>query len=287
MVVEVYADLLFLINAGMDGLCFCLAGKLLHRRLSPGRVILGSLLGGLYAVLSLFWDTGQAVALIADLAVCLLICLPVFGGKGSGGWRRVLLSTGVYFLLSMVLGGVMTALYHLLNRAGIPALLPDGEDGLGAWLFLLLTVAGGAVSLWGGRLFRRTATRVPCTVTVTLQGKSTTLEGMVDTGNLLRDPVGGRLVICADGNRLSGILSPELAGALRGNASSLASLSPAEARTIRVIPAGTATGSGILYGFLPDRVIVASERKTAREVDAVVAVTALEGVQALVPSELM
>ncbi len=287
MTVEVYADLLFLINAGMDGLCFCLAGKLLHRKLSLGRVILGSLLGGLYGVLSLFPDTGQAVALLADLAVCILICLIAFGGKGSGGWRRILLSTGVYFLLSMVLGGVMTALYHLLNRAGIPALLPEGEDGLGAWLFLLLTVAGGAISLWGGRLFRRAVNRIPCTVTITLQGRSTTLEGMVDTGNLLRDPVGGRAVICVDGDGLETILPPELARALRGNAGSLASLSSDAGRRIRIIPAGTATGSGILYGFLPDTVTVTGKERVEREVDAVIAVTTLEGVQALVPSELM
>ncbi len=293
MVVEVYADLLFLINAGMDGLCFCLTGKLLHRKLSAGRVVLSSLLGGLYAVLSLFLSTGQAVALCTDLAVCVLICLVAFGGKGAGGWRRVLLSVGVYVLLSMVLGGVMTALYSLLNRAGIPSLLPEGEDGLGSWLFLLLTVVGGTVSLWGGRLFRRAATRVPCAVTVTLRGKSVTLAGMVDTGNLLRDPVGGRAVICADGDGLGELLSPELARALRGDRDSLASLSPDEGRRVRVIPAGTATGGGILYGFLPDTVTVTGQGTPAREVDAVIAViavaekTAREGVQALVPSDLI
>ena len=280
MEVEVYADLLFLINAGMDGLCFCLSGKLLHRKLALWRVLAGSALGGLYAVVSLLPDTGQAAALLADLLVCVLMCLAVFSGRGAGGWRRVALSTGVYFLLSMVLGGIMTALYHLLNRAGIPALLPEGEDGIGAWLFLFL-------ALRGGRLFRREAARIPCLVSVTLQGHTATLEGMVDTGNLLRDPVSGRLVICAESSRLVGILSPEMACALQGDGSCLASLSPSDGRRIRVIPAGTATGTGILYGFLPDTISVTVEGKPAREVDAVVAVTVLDGMQALVPSELI
>ena len=287
MEVEVYADLLFLINAGMDGLCFCLSGKLLHRKLALWRVLAGSALGGLYAVVSLLMNTGQVVALMADLLVCVLMCLTVFSGRGAGGWRRVMLSAGVYFLLSMVLGGIMTALYHLLNRAGIPALLPEGEEGLGAWLFLLLAVAGGILSLRGGRLFRRESARIPCTVSVTLRGHTATLEGMVDTGNLLRDPVGGRAVVCAEGGGLVGILSPEMSRALRGDGHCLESLSPAEGRRIRVIPAGTATGTGILYGFLPDTVSVAVAGKPAREVDAVVAVTVLNGVQALVPSELI
>ena len=287
MEVEVYADLLFLINAGMDGLCFCLTGKLLHRKLSLWRVTAGSVLGGLYAVLSLFLNTGQAVVLAADLAICVFICLVAFGGKGNGGWKRMLSATGVYFLLSMVMGGVMTALYHLLNRAGIPALLPEGEDGLGAWLFLLLTVVGGIISLCGGRVFRRSATRVPCTVSITLDGRTTTLEGMVDTGNLLRDPVGGRTVICAEGDGLTNILSSEMARALGGDTACLSSLPLAEGRRIRIIPAGTATGSGLLYGFLPDTVTVAAEGKTPHQVDAVIAIATLENVQALVPYELI
>lgn len=287
MVVEVYADLLFLINAGMDGLCFCLTGKLLHRKLSLRRVLLGSLLGGVYAVLALLPDTGQATALCLDIGACLLMCALVFGGRGSGGWRRVLLAAGVYFLLSMVLGGIMTALYHLLNRAGLATRLPQGEDGPGSWLFLLLTAVGGVISLWGGRLFRRSATRLPCLVTVTLEGRSATLEGMVDTGNLLREPVGGRVVICADRRGLAGILSPGLMSALEGSPEGLASLSPSDARRVRVIPTGTATGSGLLYGFLPDAVTVTVEGQAGRQVDTVVAVTVLEDVQALVPSELL
>jgi hypothetical protein len=127
---------------------------------------------------------------------------------------------------------------------------------------------------------------MPCTVTVTLLGKSLSLEGMVDTGNLLRDPVGGRAVICADGESLGGLLSPALANFLRGDTGSSASLSPDEGRRVRIIPAGTATGSGVLYGFLPDTVTVAGEGKPPREVDAVVAVAVLEDVQVLVPSEL-
>ena len=287
MVVDVYADLLFLINAGMDGLCFCLTARLLHRRLTPWRVILGSVLGGVYAVVSLFLSTGQVTALLADLLACLLMCLLVFGGRGSGGGRRVLLSAGGYLFLSTVMGGIMTALYRLLNRAGIPDLLPEGSDGIGAWLFLFLTVAGGLISLRGGRFLRREATRIPCTVTVTLAGRTATLTGMVDTGNLLRDPIGGRAVICADRDCLRKILSPTLWEALGGDPHSLNALSPSEGRRIRIIPTGTATGSGILYGILPDTITIAKNDDAPREVDAVVAVTVLEEVQALVPNELI
>ncbi len=289
MEVEVYADLLFLINAGMDGLCFCLTGRLLHRKLSPWRVLLGAVIGGMYAVVALLPDLGHAMALLWDVGICLVMCAIVFAGKGSGG-GRFFLSTVVYFVLSMVLGGVMTALYNLLNRVGFAEFLPEGEDGLGTWLFALLALVGSGITLWGGRFFRRSATVRHCRVAVELEGHRVELEGMVDTGNLLRDPLSGRAVICAERQSLTAVLSPALADVLQ-NSNDITSLSaPTDARRLRLIPAGTATGNGILVGILPDRVEITytdKKREQLRVVDAVIAAADLNETQALVPSELM
>jgi hypothetical protein len=112
---------------------------------------------------------------------------------------------------------------------------------------------------------------------------------MVDSGNLLRDPMSGRVVICADGETLRDILSPPLAAVMTGKSPEAVGLSPADARRVRVIPAETATGEGLLYGFVPDHITLTDEGSNhVREIDAVLAVTAIptEGVDALVPAEL-
>lgn len=295
MEIEVYADLLFLINAGMDGLCLLLTGRLLHRKVRPWRGVIGAVLGGAYAVAALLLpDMGQAPSLLCDLAVCAAMCATVFGERRPRWVRGLLAAAAVYFTLSMALGGVMTALYHLLNRAGVAALLSElsggGGDGLGSWLFLLLMLIGGAVSLWGGRLLRRSRAVRICTVSVELDGKSAALRGMVDSGNLLRDPMGGRAVICAQETVLRKILSPSLAAVMGGKSPESVGLSPSDARRVRLIPAETATGEGLLYGFLPDRITITAEGDPpGREIDAVVAVTSIrtDGVEALIPAELV
>ena len=293
MEVEVYADLLFLINAGMDGLCLLLTGRLLHRKTRLRRMIPAVLLGGIYAVAALFPQVGMGVSLILDGIVCLAMCAMVFGGKEGGGIKGLLLSAGVYFLLSMALGGIMTALYHLLNRAGAADLLPfltEGSDGPTSWLFLLLALLGGCISLWGGRLTQRSKRVVLCTVTVVLEGKQVDLRGMVDSGNLLRDPMGGRVVICVKQDTITPILSPALGRVMAGIPPHRAILTPSESKRIRLIPTATATGNTLLYGFLPDRILLQTEGdRYGREVDAVVGVTHIhtEGVEALVPSDLI
>lgn len=287
--VEVYADLLFLINAGMDGLCLCMTGRLLHRRLSPWRVTVGAVLGGLYAVASLFFEGGQATALLLDLAVCLVLCALVFFQPKVSGIGRLPIIAAVYLLLSMTLGGIMTALFHFFNRVGFLSALPEGEDGVGAWLFALLAILGSIITMSGGRFFRRAHRACPCRVTVELEDRHLEMDGLVDTGNLLRDPLSGRLVICVDRRILAELLSPELARVMEDSGSA-SSLSPSDARRLRLIPAGGATGHAVLTGFVPDRIYITDthkEKERIREVDAVIASAELTKAQAVVPAELM
>ncbi len=296
MEVEVYADLLFLINAGMDGLCLTVTARLLHRRVRVGRWLAGTALGGVYAVLSLFLNTEQAVALGVDILVCLLLCAVVFGWRDGRGLRGLLAAAAVFTALSMLLGGVMTALFNLCNRLGLSDRLPGGGEGIGAWLFLVSGVVGSVIGLRGGRLCRRARSVRLCEVTVTVDGASLSVRGLVDSGNLLRDPAGGRAVICLSPGVADGILSPALRAVMASGGTDVSDLREvSDIRRLRLIPAGTATGGRILPGFRPDKVVLTPEGGRGREADAVIAVMAspvaagdgLDGVDALVPAELL
>lgn len=287
MTVEIYGDLLFLINMGMDALCLGLTGRILHRRLPRWRFWLASIFGGLYAVAALFLDVGQAWALTLDGAVCLGMCGLVFGGKRAGGFFG---ASGLYFLLSMALGGIMTALYYGLNRLGLDQWLPADEEGMGVWLFTLLALLATVLSLWGGKRFRRSSMIQVCNAEIWLGDSYVTLEGMVDTGNLLREPLSGRAVLCAEAKWLTPILSEEWREAMQKGITA-----PTDAlgrlRGLRLIPSSTAEGEGILVGFLPDRVYLRWQkngRSYSKEVDAVVAgVRHLQETQVLVPVDLL
>ncbi len=294
MEIEVYADLLFLINAGMDGLCLSLTARLLHRRPRVWRLLLGTAVGGIYAVLALFLDVNEWAALAVDIAVCLLMCAAVFGWRDGRGIRGLLGAAAVYTALSLVMGGVMTALFHLCNRMGLSDHLPDGGEGIGAWLFLISGVAGSILSLRGGRFVRRSETVRMCRVTVAVGDASLSVEGFVDSGNLLRDPTGGRPVICVTRDVADGLLSPELSAVMASGGTDMSALKdPADIRRVRLIPADTATGGGILPGFRPDKVTLTPEGGRERSVDAVIAVLAkppggaVGDTRALIPSALL
>ena len=295
METTVYADLLFLVNAGMDCLCLCMTARLLHRRLRIWRLLTGTVLGGIYAVVALLLPFGEAASLAADVAVCFVMCALTFGLREGHGWRGLIGATGLYTALSMLMGGVMTALFNLFNRAGVTEWRPSGGEGLGAWLFLVCSVVGSMVSMRGGRLWRRSGKIHLCDVKIEVAKQSVTLRGFVDSGNLLRDPAGGRAVICIGEKSAKKLLSSNLFAVMASGGTDVSRLrDPADIRRLRLIPAGTATGQDVLPAFRPDKITLTPDGEKSREVDAVIAVTKQSprgGVageaEALVPLELI
>ena len=182
---EVYADLLFLINFSMDFLCLYLTSRFLRRRMRLALITSAAIVGGIYSVVSLFLPFGKYELLLCDIAVCALICAIAFHSPDKA-ISQFIKEVFVYLLISMTLGGIMTALFNLLNRLNLP--LKQGGDSISSWLFLLLAIISGLTALGSGNILRRMSARRMLTVKIEFDKKSVTLHGMTDTGNVLRDP---------------------------------------------------------------------------------------------------
>ena len=291
---EVYADLLFLVNFSMDFLCFYLCARLLHRPLSLWRGMLASALGGVYAVAVLFLTVGRVPAFLIDALVCVALCAVAMASRREG-WRSLLRLSALYLLVSMVLGGVMTALFSQLNR--IPGVTDRvSEDGLSTWVFFGIALISAVLTALWGRCFRRTVGKTRVTVIVEQEGKRAELAGIVDSGNLLRDPISGKVVIPANAEQLRGVAPAKLlsiASAIRVS-EAVGELPEEMKRRVRLIPARGATGERLMVGWCPEHVYLRQDGETVeREVRALIAPTTLSSrrggteIAALVPSELM
>ena len=288
MTVEVYGDILFLINAGMDALCLLLTAKLLHIPQRMWRWMLASVCGGVYAVAVLWMDVAQPWGFVIDMSVCLLMCGLAFGRRGELG--RLCLYAVVYTAISMVMGGVMTALYQMLRRMGVAAWLPGGDDGISSLAFVLLAGLGGIFTHIWGRFFKKQQRTKSCVLTITMGERQVTLSAMVDSGNLLQDPMGGGLVIPVKTQATLPLLSPRLQDLLtRQEKFDDALWEIPEASRIRLIPTGTAMGQGILVALRPDIILLTPEGESPYAVKALIAPTPLPEApaDALIPLDLL
>ena len=251
---SVYIDLYFLVNVSMDFLCLMIAAVLLHRKAKQWRVLAASVLGGVYAVAALLLTWDGIFGIVLDTVAVVAMCLVAFG-KRKSSLLSVLRLPAVVWISSLVLGGIMTALFALLNRLDLPLDALQG-DGLSVWTFVLVSAVAGVLTVKSGRWFGLLGKAKCAEVEVTLFGNTAVLRAMVDTGNLLCDPISGKSVIVAELETLRPLLPPQLVHACESEDFSAYLKDHERAKRIRLIPAGTANGNSLLLAIVPDAVTV-------------------------------
>ena len=283
----VYGDLLFLINFSMDFLCFYISCMLLRRPLPLLRAVLASMIGGAYSVMALFLNVGGVAALTLDILCCLAMCGIVFLNKGSG-FGVAIKGSAVYFLASILLGGVMTALYSMLNRSEIFSGSPDAEDGISVWVFAILATLGGGASAFGGRLFRASARREDAALEISDGKNKVTLRALSDSGNLASDPISGRAVIVATLSSSEAVIPKEIYPVF-DDPSNIDSIPVSAASKIRLIPAGTVAGDKLLPAIKMKSIKI-KRGKREKDVDALIAFVkrdSFDGYDAVIPCDIL
>ena len=289
MIQDVYADILFLINFSMDYLCLYICAKIMHRPIRLPRMLIASALGGIYSVLALFLTVSPALDLLIDAAICVGMSAIAFSQRGRR-FSSTLLCSFLYVGISMMTGGCMTAIFNLLNRLELP--LGNLEaDGLSTYLFAIIAAIAGVISLRSTALMSRKASVRECLLTLTLDGKSITCTAILDTGNLVKDPLSGKRVVLIDRNFFSNLTDinkfDDFAAGKTNDTSSL--------RHLRIVPIKTASGRSLLVATLPDALIAEVTTKKGKTVtlhlDALVAPSNIggsaDGALAVIPAEIL
>lgn len=282
----VYVDILFMINFSMDFLCFYICSRIFGYKPAISRTVLASALGGAYSVFIICIDLHGGVRLPLDISVLLFMCMLA----GSGGRPR-LLNAAAYAGVSAALGGIMTAIFSMLSSGGL--LDGGGEAGEGemsAWAFALVAAAGAAASLVGGSRLRRRRVERRVRVRVSFGDRMTEFDGMVDSGNLLCDPLSGKRVMICELTALEGMIDPRTAAMIRGGGIT-ARHAALGAEKLRVIPASGALGDGLLCALLPSGIrITDPESGRVREADMLIAPVprrlSADGCRALLPADV-
>jgi hypothetical protein len=231
---------------------------------------------------------GGTLGVLADLVAALEMC--AIAAWRRGGLRELLGFGVVYAAISTVLGGLMTALFSLFNRLGVDKMLGgEGEnEGVSAWLFVLLAAISGGMALLGGRFFKRKSTRREGMLEIVYRGRSLRLKALCDSGNLLTDPISGKPCVIADTDEMERIFSLRVSRILKKG--DIEHLDAKEARRVRAVPTRTVSGDTVLYAFRMDALRV-DMGGGWREIDALVAFGNIgegaEGARALIPSNIV
>ncbi len=183
----VYIDEVFLLNAIVDYLLLLSAARLAGEPFRRLRLGMGAVLGGLYAALTILPGLEFLSHPLCKLAAPVGMSLVAFGSA-----KRLLRVSLVFFGVSAAFGGGVLALQLFLGAPAVLDLKTTLLAAAGCYLFLTL-------------IFRRTARHTGgelAPARLELEGRVCRLTVLVDTGNTLTDPVTGKAVMVAEGERL-------------------------------------------------------------------------------------
>ncbi len=252
----VYGDILFAVNFSIDLLVLSLSGYFLHlrRRLLP--LFVSAVLGGVYAVFYLWLSPsplhGVVLSALTSLILCLIAYFPV-------GMRTLIRLTLAFYAASFCLGGAVNALYSLLaaiwgtdGLAGVNAVM----SGKKAEIFLLYALGSGLLIYVAGRIFSHHERRRCMMLEIEENGRSVKLGGLVDSGNLLRDPLTARPVILVRKRELLPLIHNRVFSLLDSERNGEEELPLSVKRKIRVIPMAGIEGTKTLVGYVPDAILL-------------------------------
>ena len=238
----------------MDAACLTAAGRLCGLAAKPGRVLLGAC-AGTAAAMTVLACWGSRAGVYGALPIAALMALLTFGRRRCPKGMTALMLEG------LLTGGM--ACY--LNRWGLRITAAA-----------LCCLPAGAFAT---RLLLREISRagLRADVRLLLAEGGVTLDGLVDSGNLLRDPVTALPVVVASGKALLPHLPPGTDCLDPGT------LPPG----FRLILVRTAAGSRLMMCFRP-RGLYIRRGRVWQAAEAVVAISAeLEGRRALLPEVLI
>ncbi len=269
----VYADVLFCVNFSIDLILLVLSGFLLSLPRRLLRISLAACVGGVFSVFSLWLSPSLFSGYALSFVIALLLCTIAYAPLPPRGFAKL---TIAFFFSSLLLGGAVSLLYSALAaffETGDPSAGSPLVSAHKAELFLLYVFVSAFVFFIAGRFFVRRGSGGSMMLTIEEGERSVTLSALVDSGNLLTDPLSARPVILVRRRELIGLL-PSSVFSLFEAGSVDDELPFSVQRKIRVLPVEGVGGKRTLIGYLPERIIAypADNTKKRRALDAVIAI---------------
>lgn len=256
----VYLDIVLVENIIMNYIILFATGLITKAKIKQINIILASTIGAIYVVIA--YITSLEIYSNFILKIILSISM-VFIGLKAKDIKSLLKNLVIFYLTSFAFGGCAFALLYYIKPQEI--LMKNGVY-IGTYP-LKIAILGGIVGfiivnisfkLIKGKIRKKD---MFCDVQINFNNQSSQIRAMIDTGNLLKDPITGNNVIIAESKKLENVIPTQILK----NINKILEVKEELPNTIeqeyiarlRLIPF-TSLGkqNGMIVGFKPDNIII-------------------------------
>lgn len=190
----IYIDVVLIENLIMNFIILLATGLILKEKIKNVRLLLASLLGAIYSVVSYMSILEIYASIILKIILSIVMIYIAFNPQTiKKMWKDILL----FYLTSFVFGGAAFALIYIVKPQDILM-----RNGLFLGTYPLKTIILGAIIAFIIIMTAFTVVKSKitkkdmfCEVEIQLNGKKIETTAMIDTGNLLKEPITNTPVI--------------------------------------------------------------------------------------------
>lgn len=193
----IYIDIVLIENLVMNYIILFATGLILKIKIKHIRVIIASLLGAVYSIVAYTGTLKIYSSFILKIILSIIIVYIAFNPQSAKKmWKYIL----IFYLTSFVFGGAAFALIYIVKPQNILM-----KNGLFLGTYPLKTVILGAIigfvvittafSIVKNKISRKD---MLCDVEIKLNKKIIKTKAMIDTGNLLKEPITNTPVVVVE-----------------------------------------------------------------------------------------
>lgn len=267
-------DVVFLENVCMNYIILLATGLITKFDIHYGRLFLSSILGSLYAVFAIGMMTQNFFGFLLKILLSIGMIYIAFRPNHM---KRLLKTLLVFYLTSFAFGGAAFALLYFLRPQDI--LMKNGVF-IGTYpikVALLGGIVGFTVITVAFKVIKSQISKKDlfCTIEIMLYDKNKKLIALLDTGNLLKDPITHDPVIVVEKDKLEDFIPSQLLKStqliIQGKvADEMEGIEEYLAR-LRVIPySSLGKQHGMLVGMKVDKVVISYQEQLSTIEHAVI-----------------
>ena len=261
----IYIDIIIVENLIMNYIILYATGLISKSKKSYLRMFMASLIGAIYATLEYILKVNIYSNIILKTILSIIIVYVAFYPQDVKKMCKQLL---LFYVTTFTFGGIATYLIYVLKPQNIII-----KNGMYVGTYVLKVIFIGAIV---GTIILVTAFKMAknkltkkdmiCKVKIKLNGKEETVEAMVDTGNMLKEPITGTPVVVVERTSLYELLPKEILNNTESILGGDFEKIPEEIKNeyvpkLKLIPfASLGKQNGMLVGIKPEKIEVINEQ---------------------------
>ena len=205
----IYLDVVIVENLIMDAIIIYATAIVLKVKIRHLRIIISSLIGAIYSVLSYISDLEIYNNLFLKIFLSIVMVYIAFSPQNIKTLMKQIL---IFYLTSFLFGGVAFALIYVIKPQEILM-----KNGLFLGMYPLKTVFLGAIVatailITAFKVVKSNITKkdMMCNVSIELNNKTVNIKTMIDTVNMLKEPISGLPVIVVENTALYELIPKEI-----------------------------------------------------------------------------